>query len=418
MGDDIAIRIENVGKRYRLGVNHDYRTLRDGIAAMFGGQRGKPAAGRTPTEIWAVKDLSLEVNRGEVIGIIGRNGSGKSTLLKLLTRITRPDTGRIEYRGRIGALLEVGTGFHPELTGRENIYMNGTILGMSRREIAGKFDEIVDFSGVEDFLETPVKRYSSGMRVRLGFAVAAHLDPEILVVDEVLAVGDAEFQRKCLGRMGDVAREGRTVLFVSHQMEAIQSLCSRAAWLHQGQLKYEGSSSATVAKYLSSNVTTSTATPLEHRSDRSGEGNLRLVSLGVDDGAGGPPRTGAPALLRVAIRGETVGNKSLNLSIRVPLRDQMDRLVTFLSNELTNDELVFANGHRAVELTCHIEKLPLVPGLYVADIALWSNGKTEDKIMRAYSFEVGAGDYFGFGRGIQIGCFQMSQAWRQLQWHD
>ena len=214
--------------------------------------------GETEDVIWAVKDVSFEVKEGEVIGIIGHNGAGKSTLLKILSRITEPTSGRAVIRGRISSLLEVGTGFHPDLTGRENIYMNGTILGMTKREIDSKFDEIVDFSGMGKFLDTPIKRYSSGMQVRLAFSVAAHLEPEILIIDEVLAVGDAEFQKKCLGKMEDVANLGRTVLFVSHQLGAIQRLCTRSIVMQQGQQTFDGHTAEAISLYLTSHSQTKT----------------------------------------------------------------------------------------------------------------------------------------------------------------
>ena len=217
MRNDTVIRTERLGKRYKLGALEPYRTLRDTVTHVF---RRPLREHSLPRYHWALRHVDVNVRQGEALGIVGPNGSGKSTLLKLLTRITRPTEGRATIRGRVGALLEVGTGFHAELTGRENIYLNGSILGMSRAEIKLRFDEIVEFAGVEEYLDTPVKRYSSGMNVRLAFAVAAHLEPEILIVDEVLAVGDASFQRKCLGRMSQIASEGRTVLFVSHQMEA------------------------------------------------------------------------------------------------------------------------------------------------------------------------------------------------------
>jgi lipopolysaccharide transport system ATP-binding protein len=258
---DIAIRIKDLSKRYYIGKKQQkYETLRDTLADVCMAPlrraakllRGQATGAAELDEIiWALKDISFEVKHGEVVGIIGRNGAGKSTLLKILSRITEPTTGFAEVYGRVGALLEVGTGFHPELTGRENIYLNGAILGMTRTEIDGKFDEIVAFSGVEKFIDTPVKHYSSGMYLRLAFAVAAHLEPEILLVDEVLAVGDATFQKKCIGRMGRVAKEGRTVLFVSHNMGAITQLCERALWLDDGQIKLTGSSSDVVAAYLS-----------------------------------------------------------------------------------------------------------------------------------------------------------------------
>ncbi|MBI5966002.1 MAG: ABC transporter ATP-binding protein [Chloroflexi bacterium] len=235
---DIAIRVENLSKEYRIGgkqaVNRTFReTLLDSFSSPIRWMRGE----RKPIEtFWALNDISFEIKQGEAVGIIGRNGAGKSTLLKVLSRITKPTKGRVDLYGRVASLLEVGTGFHSELSGRDNIYLNGAILGMSRREIGGKFDEIVDFSGVEKFLDTPVKHYSSGMYVRLAFAVAAHLEPEILVVDEVLAVGDAEFQKKCLGKMGDVAKQGRTVLFVSHNMNAIEQLCKSCIHINHGRL--------------------------------------------------------------------------------------------------------------------------------------------------------------------------------------
>src|SRR5712691_3252284 len=225
---DFAIRVEGLGKRYRIGERERYRALRDTIADAIKAPLRRLRSGRpslVDNTIWALRDVSLEVAPGEVFGVIGHNGAGKSTLLKILSRITAPSEGRAELRGRVGSLLEVGTGFHPELTGRENVYLNGAILGMRRSEVRRKFDDIVAFAEVEQFLDTPVKRYSSGMAVRLAFAVAAHLEPEILIVDEVLAVGDAAFQRKCLGKMESVGREGRTVLFVSHNMAAVTHLC-------------------------------------------------------------------------------------------------------------------------------------------------------------------------------------------------
>jgi lipopolysaccharide transport system ATP-binding protein len=263
---DSAIRVRGLCKRYRLGARQtgNYRllseTLMAGLTAPWraliglGRRRCVAADGESaqPREIWACKDISFDVSPGKVVGLIGRNGAGKSTLLKLLTRITEPTSGRIEFRGRVGSLLEVGTGFHPELTGRENIYLSGAILGMRRAEISRKFDDIVAFAEIEQFLDTPVKKYSSGMYVRLAFAVAAHLEPEILLVDEVLAVGDAAFQKKCLGKMHSVATEGRTVILVSHNMAAIARLCSSAMWLEQGRLHALGETNRVIADYLAS----------------------------------------------------------------------------------------------------------------------------------------------------------------------
>jgi lipopolysaccharide transport system ATP-binding protein len=250
--DSSVLRAERIGKQYRVGEREPYRALRDVITNAFKAPARRLLTGpRPPVDtIWALDDISFDVGRGEVLGLIGANGAGKSTLLKVLSRITEPTIGQVTIRGRVGSLLEVGTGFHPELTGRENIFLNGTILGMRRSEIIARFDEIVEFSGVERFLGTPVKRYSSGMQVRLAFAVAAHLQPEILLVDEVLAVGDAEFQQKSLGKMQDVTRAGRTVIFVSHNLAAVRSLCPRALVLEGGRLVFDGETSAAIERYL------------------------------------------------------------------------------------------------------------------------------------------------------------------------
>jgi len=249
---DIVIRAEGLGKLYRLGSRERYRTLRDTLtdALAWPFRRARESSNEKAESFWALKDVSFELKQGEVVGIIGRNGAGKSTLLKILSRITEPTEGEARVHGRISSLLEVGTGFHPELSGRDNIFLNGAILGMKKAEIRRKFDEIVAFAEVEKFIDTPVKHYSSGMYVRLAFAVAAHLEPEILVIDEVLAVGDAEFQKRCLGRMGAMANEGRTVLFVSHNMTALQSLCSRAIWLSSGEVKADLPARLAVSEYL------------------------------------------------------------------------------------------------------------------------------------------------------------------------
>jgi lipopolysaccharide transport system ATP-binding protein len=252
---DIAISVQNLSKSFKIAHEHrsmkHYRTLRDdllGLPARLLGRFGGNGRSK-PETFWALKNVSFEVKKGEVVGIIGPNGAGKSTLFKILNRITEPTSGGADIYGRVGALLEVGTGFHPELTGRENVFMNGAILGMRRNEIRNKFDEIVSFAGVDRFLDTPVKRYSSGMYVRLAFAVAAHLEAQILLVDEVLAVGDAEFQKKCLGKMHDVSRDGKTVVFVSHAMNAISRLCPRALWLQEGRVMADGAATEVIARY-------------------------------------------------------------------------------------------------------------------------------------------------------------------------
>jgi lipopolysaccharide transport system ATP-binding protein len=262
---EVVIKVENVGKQYRLGsvgtgtISHDLNRWwakargKEDPYLKIGEANDRSKKGESDL-VWALKYINFEVKQAEVLGIIGRNGAGKSTLLKILSRVTGPTTGDIKVKGRIASLLEVGTGFHPELTGRENIFLNGAILGMSKHEIKSKFDEIVDFSGVERYIDTPVKRYSSGMYVRLAFAVAAHLEPEILIVDEVLAVGDAEFQKKCLGKMKDVSGQGRTVLFVSHNMSAIRNLCTRVVTMSQGQIAFDGDVNEGISKYLSQNT--------------------------------------------------------------------------------------------------------------------------------------------------------------------
>src|SRR3984957_12518375 len=246
---DSVIHVEGLGKRYRVGERERYFALRDVLAQAFSAPFKRNGVRRSKDYIWALKDVSLDVQQGEVVGLIGRNGAGKTTLLKLLSRITRPTTGFAEIRGRVGSLLEVGTGFHPELTGRENIYLSGAILGMGRREIDRKMDAIVAFAEVERFLASPLKFYSTGMQMRLAFAVAAHLEPEILLVDEVLAVGDLEFQKKCLGKMQEVSRSGRTIVFVSHQMNQIRRLCERVFWVDGGKIHHEGPTGKVIAAY-------------------------------------------------------------------------------------------------------------------------------------------------------------------------
>jgi lipopolysaccharide transport system ATP-binding protein len=280
--DNIAIRVSHLSKQYRLGgPQESYHTLRDAIvnslkAPMKVFHKAPPVEG-----FWALKDVSFDVEPGEVVGIIGRNGAGKSTLLKILSRITTPTEGTVELHGRVGSLLEVGTGFHPELTGRENIYLSGSILGMKRREIDAKLDEIIKFSEIEKFLDTPVKRYSSGMYVRLAFAVAAHLEPEILLVDEVLAVGDAAFQKKCLGKMGDVAKEGRTVLFVSHQMDMVRALCKSGYWLDNGQIRRSGYINEVLESYIGATNILSSGVIFENTPDYNYP--LQILSIAIYD---------------------------------------------------------------------------------------------------------------------------------------
>ena len=271
-----AVSVRGLSKSYTISHNAPKHTT---VAEALISQLRRPFQKMEKETFWALKEVEFDIIKGDVVGIIGRNGAGKSTLLKILSRITEPTTGCIALYGRVGALLEVGTGFHPELTGRENIYLNGAILGMTKREIARQFDAIVDFSGTEQFLDTPVKRYSSGMYVRLAFAVAAHLNPEVLVIDEVLAVGDAEFQRKCLGKMKDVANSGRTVLFVSHQMQAISALCTKALYMQAGQLNFLGDVPTAIDRYMNSKQVVEEVNTMLRRS---GSGELRITQFTVD----------------------------------------------------------------------------------------------------------------------------------------
>jgi len=286
----VAIRVANLSKLYRIGPREPYRALRDTLSdAMYAPFRRLHAAlhrasvqqASDENTIWALKDVSFEVKPGEVVGIIGRNGAGKSTLLKILSRITEPTAGQVDLYGRVGSLLEVGTGFHPELTGRENMYLNGAILGMKKTEINRQFDAIVSFAEIEKFIDTPVKRYSSGMYVRLAFAVAAHMEPEILLVDEVLAVGDYEFQKKCLGKMKDVSEGGRTVLFVSHNLGSVSNLCARAVWLDAGQIVLSGDTREVVSGYIASSTKTRGEISWPDRETAPGNENVRLKSVKV-----------------------------------------------------------------------------------------------------------------------------------------
>jgi lipopolysaccharide transport system ATP-binding protein len=296
---DVVIRVESLSKRYRIGPQERYKALRDVLTeviyvparAIASVIRRRPSAADHPASsdsIWALRNVSFEIAQGELLGIVGRNGAGQTTLLKILSRITEPTAGHARIWGRVGSLMEVGTGFHPELTGRENIYLSGAILGMTRREIGLKFNEIVAFAEIDKFLDTPVKHYSSGMYVRLPFAVAAHLRQEILLVDEVLAVGDALFQRKCIGKMGEVAKEGRTVVFVSHNMTAVQSLCTRAIWLHDGEIRADGSAEAVVSSYLRTVVSGQTERVWVDRETAPGNDTVRLHRARVRPENGSP----------------------------------------------------------------------------------------------------------------------------------
>ena len=405
--DAPALAIRGLSKSYRLGMEQASTTLREALVRKASLEKAPDT-----TLLWALRDVSLDIARGETVGIIGRNGAGKSTLLKLISRITWPTEGEIRLYGRIGSLLEVGTGFHPELTGRENIFLNGTILGMRRHEITRRFDEIVAFAELDRFLDTPVKRYSSGMYVRLAFAVAAHLDPEILVVDEVLAVGDASFQRKCLGKMGEVAREqGRAVLFVSHNMVAITALCRRAVLLEGGRVTEDGAAGAVVQRYLNS-LETIAAVPLADRRDRGGSGALRFESLTVRNASlgGGLVRSGDDVEFEIAYRSDHPSLR--NVHVDMVIHGPFDEQLTQLSN--TSQRGVFETIGSSGVFRCRVPRLPLEAGAYRITLYSEVDGDTADWVVHAATIVVEPGDYFGTGRTNfeGQGQFLIAHEWR------
>jgi lipopolysaccharide transport system ATP-binding protein len=362
------IEVENLSKRYRLG-QFNAQTMREEVQQFLARFRKNDIGGDGNSEFWALKDVSFSVQPGEIVGIIGRNGAGKSTLLKILSRITQPTGGWARIRGRIASLLEVGTGFHPELTGRENIYLNGAVLGMTRLEISRKFDEIVDFSGVEKFLETPVKRYSSGMYVRLAFAVAAHLDPEILLVDEVLAVGDADFQKKCVGKMGEVAHGGRTILFVSHNMGAVRRLTQTCLYLEEGRLFDNGPASIVIDRYMHRRgAGRETAKPeiASFRRDPNQKGPVMIEDVRTVSEGSIP--MGAALPIEIDIRNDAP-LKNVNVTVKVK---RLDGETVSVVNSLDRDwTLNVAPGRHTVIV--QIERVPFVPGEYAVDVGLSPN---------------------------------------------
>lgn len=396
-----VISVSGVGKEYRLGEFGGSNTLRDALSGLF---RREARAGKAKSDrstngdsFWALKDVSFDVAEGEVLGVIGANGAGKSTLLKILSRITEPTAGEIELRGRVASLLEVGTGFNDDLTGRENIILNGAILGMSKRDIDKKFDEIVDFSGVERFIDTPVKRYSSGMKMRLAFAVAAHLEPEILIIDEVLAVGDAEFQSKCLGKMGDVARSGRTVLFVSHNMAAVENLCNRVILLGSGAIKRSGAPSEVVHAYRS--YTTPGDQSLISLADRpaQSEGRKRLMtSVCLRDERLNPTTAFSPGE-NIVVDVQFEGLESpTSVVLGLVLRSESDAPVMCIDNR-------FVPGFTLPIVTegtvrCTISNVSLAPGYFTLDLYLGDRHASIDRAFRAIGFEINETNFYGSGK--------------------
>ena len=396
-----VIRVDNLSKCYRIGLDRAkirHRNLRDVITGVVTTPlrhlRQGAALGRTE-KFWALKDINFEVVPGEVVGVIGRNGAGKSTLLKILTNITKPTTGQATIRGRVGSLLEVGTGFHPELTGRENVYLNGAILGMTRLEIKRKFDDIAAFSGVEKFLDTPVKRYSSGMRVRLAFAVAAHLDPEILLIDEVLAVGDVEFQKRCLGKMQDVATEGRTVLFVSHNMAAVQNLCSRAIVLRSGRMAVDAPVEQAVKEYLGY-LTDSAKDAFTDNPERKGSGPFRLTAARVLDDSGRPAThlvAGKPAAVEFDYYNPAGARRP---ALYFTIFNHLGVAVTHCGTVFSDFEIRELGS--CGTFRCRFPELPLPLGQYRIAVALHGDGRETDLVPNAAVFDVVSSVFYSSSR--------------------
>lgn len=414
---NIVISVENLSKSYRLGQIGTGTLSRD-LNVWWAKVRGKPnpllKIGQTDhgnqdgETLWALKDVSFQVQQGEVLGIIGRNGAGKSTLLKILSRVTAPTSGQVKVKGRIASLLEVGTGFHPELTGRENIFLNGAILGMSRQEVQRKFDEIVSFAEVEKFVDTPVKRYSSGMHVRLGFAVAAHLESEILIVDEVLAVGDAEFQKKCLGKMGDVAGEGRTVLFVSHNMGAVSELCNRSILLDRGVLIHDGITHDVVTYYLQANSQTGIVDLRTWTLERTGEGPIRVVAaytLGENATVQSVFGWKEQFILRFLVQSD----QEREAIIRVGIRDWSGKMVLNFCNVDDDMAIRIPAGQSAIEVVPETNWLN--DGDYFISIQVDDSiGNLNDRVGNCIKFSI---DSSAQGVCRTEGIFRIPAHWRK-----
>ena len=416
---DLAFRVDQLGKVYRIGRRGPYKTFRESITESVTRcfRRGGNDDGADSELLWALRDVSFEVRQGEVIGIIGSNGAGKSTLLKVLSKITEPSEGCVEIFGRVGSLLEVGTGFHPELTGRENIYLNGAILGMRRAEIARRFDEIVAFAETEKFLDTPVKHYSSGMYMRLAFAVAAHLEPEILLVDEVLSVGDAAFQSKCIGKMGDVARSGRTVLFVSHSMASIATLCTSAILMKNGTVALQGKPAACIDQYLAAINQSKGETNLrENKECRRGSGEVRIVAARLVDCYGVPSD-------RFECQGEVTLEMELEAAGQIPsfLSTIAVRTLTGITvlhipspSDFTWSSL---NTHGRTTMQCRIPQCGLYPGSYVVSLWIGKNEHQElDWVPDALTFTMEQGELtsYGFDMSWRHGLYLCDSSWSAI----
>ncbi len=401
MDNEFSVQIKDIGKRYTISEKSRYLALRDifvkAMKVPVNLIKGKGFKKRN--DFWALKDVNFNVKPGEVVGIIGRNGAGKSTLLKILSRITDPTEGEIQYKGKVASLLEVGTGFHPELSGRENVYLNGSILGMSRKEIETKFEEIVDFAGIREFIDMPVKRYSSGMQVRLAFSVAAHLEADIMIIDEVLAVGDAEFQRKCLGKMDEVTREtGRTIFFVSHDMGAIRRICSRVLVLKGGQIVADGNVEDAIGAYLE-DIKSVSKMNLENREDRKGEAKVRFTEIDFKDSKGNPTVTGVTGeKLDIVLKYKSKSDTELkNCRISLVFSDKVGQEIFKLCTSLTLEGNLNlpANG----QVLCAMDKLPLSRGDYLIKAFFEVNGVIQDDVDGAALLTVISGKFYDSGKG-------------------
>lgn len=422
---NVVLKVENISKQYRLGqlgtgtISHD-------LNRWFHKVRGKEdpylklgdindrSVADGSEYVWSLKDINFEVKQGDVLGIIGKNGAGKSTLLKILSQVTTPTTGQIKVKGRIAALLEVGTGFHPDLTGRENIFLNGAILGMTKVEIKSKFDEIIDFSGVAKYLDTPVKRYSSGMMVRLGFAVAAHLEPEILIVDEVLAVGDAEFQKKCLGKMKQVSGEGRTVLFVSHNMPSIKSLCTNGIYLDKGAIKFQGKIDQTISKYFESNVVFETkgVVPQTYERYNTGQAKINLVQIINEENE----------LISEVYYSEKIKIR-IGIEVYIPIKDAVidlkflskDGIVITHSMNIENDEYRCDLEPGLHEFLVSFENY-FHPDFYNINVGIhFPDGSTIDYLEHIYDFEVlSVGKENDYKFNWKHGFLKLNSTWQKL----
>ncbi len=407
----IILKSENISKQYRLGlvgtgtISHDLNRWWHKVRGKDDpflkiGESNDRSTKAVSDYVWALKDINFEVKRGEVLGIIGKNGAGKSTLLKILSKVTSPTTGEIKTKGRIASLLEVGTGFHPEMTGRENIYLNGAILGMTKTEIRSKIDDIIDFSGCERYIDTPVKRYSSGMTVRLAFAVAAHLEPDILVVDEVLAVGDAEFQKKAIGKMKDISRgEGRTVLFVSHDMAAIKQLCSRVMVLENGKIAFSSTADDAIKYYITKSIDITKKVDLRNVKRSKGFGKQLMITdvvcNGNDTNKNSYGVTGEPFYFKVKVENKSALSYS-NISITVSVYSFAGNFLFACRSDCIDKVYTIENTHN--EFTCFLEKLPLNKGDYYIKVNCSNAGIMYDYIEDDITFSVIEGDYYGTGK--------------------